>query len=332
MSASPVVAPVVASGDACAAGPIAPAVAARVAVCIATYRRPAGLARLLEGLQGLRFTHATAPELRVIVVDNDPGQSAAALAAASAAALPWPVVYAAEPERGIAHARNRALACAESAGAGFVAFIDDDEVPEPGWLDELLRVQRAWDADVVCGPVLPIFAAEVPEWLRGFFVRPRHPTGARIRYASTNNVLLRVARRTGAPTRFDERLDLTGGEDTHFFLRLAGAGATLVWADDALVRETVPVSRISAGWILRRAFRAGVTMGFCDRDVGRTRDVAMRLLKSAAWIAQGAWLPVAVLLGPRRALKCLRQFCWGVGAVAGLAGIRYEAYRHVDGS
>ena len=34
----------------------------------------------------------------------------------------------------------------------WLAFIDDDEVPEPEWLAELLRVQRTCGADAVRGP------------------------------------------------------------------------------------------------------------------------------------------------------------------------------------
>ena len=41
-----------------------------IAICALTYKRPERLAQLLAGLRRLRFTER-APEIRVIVVDND---------------------------------------------------------------------------------------------------------------------------------------------------------------------------------------------------------------------------------------------------------------------
>ncbi|HEY7768427.1 glycosyltransferase, partial [Longimicrobium sp.] len=128
----------------------------KVAVCAVTYLRPRGLARLLEGLAALRFGGGRGPELEIVVVDNDPARSAEAVCDEWSDRLPWPLRYRHEERRGVSHARNAAVAAAREAGAEMMAFIDDDEVPQPGWLDELLRVQAQHDADVVAGPVLPV--------------------------------------------------------------------------------------------------------------------------------------------------------------------------------
>ena len=61
-------------------------------------------------------------------------------------------------------ARNAALD--NRRNADYVCFIDDDEVPDPRWLDELIRVQAEYDADVVTGPVLSSVSAQnVPAWI-----------------------------------------------------------------------------------------------------------------------------------------------------------------------
>ena len=49
----------------------------RVAICVATYRRPHGLLALLQSLDALVFD-GIAPEVRVIVADNDEAESARA--------------------------------------------------------------------------------------------------------------------------------------------------------------------------------------------------------------------------------------------------------------
>ena len=229
----------------------------KVDVCVLTYRRPQSLLRLLGALQELRFPDEP-PELRVLVVDNDPEESARKLCEDARSWLSAPLVYIVEKRRGIPQARNAALA-ASLAHSHFLAFVDDDEVPEPDWLAELLRVQRAADADAVAGPVLPRFEPGAARWLTrgGLFERPRHATGARIDYAYTCNVLVRTAALAQMDAFFDERLALSGGSDSEFFERFAASGRRIVWADAAIAHEWVPASRVSVRWLLARAFRVG---------------------------------------------------------------------------
>ena len=80
-----------------------------IAICALTYKRPEGLRRLLDGLDGLTFS-GPRPEIRIVIVDNDPRGSARAAYEQTAAVLRWPIEYVAErrprtigrPEHGIA--------------------------------------------------------------------------------------------------------------------------------------------------------------------------------------------------------------------------------------
>jgi succinoglycan biosynthesis protein ExoM len=304
-----------------------------VAVCIPTHRRPASLARLLSALGRLRFT-GEPPAVRVVVVDNHAEGSARAACAAAARALPWPLTYVVEPERGISAARNRAVQ--EAEGAAWLAWIDDDEYPEPEWLDTLLRTAAAHGADAVAGPVLSRFEAPPPAWVLrgGFFDRPRPATGSRLPYAGLGNALVRAAvvRALGTPP-FEPALSLTGGEDTLFFLRATGAGFRLVWADDAVVHEVVPAERVRLAWLLRRAYRMGSAWTVCERRVrpGAGRRL-VRAAKGVGWMASGAGtLPLAVVRGPAAAVEGMRRICRGAGNLAGLAGIPVLEYRRTDG-
>jgi len=306
----------------------------KVDVAIATYRRPKGLFRLLGGLQRLRFG-ACAPDLRIVVIDNDPAGSAGRICEEARAWLEVPLVHRVEKRRGIPQARNAAVAAALER-AELLAFIDDDEVPSPQWLDELLRVQAETGADAVAGPCEPVFEDRVPRWIeRGrFFEHPRFETGTQIRHAYTGNVLVRTRALAGLGALFDERLALSRGEDGELFGRFAASGHTIVWADGAVVFEWVSPSRANARWILERAFRVGTSSAFLDRHRGERPLSRSRILAHAGWcLAKGATLlPVGALRGRAGALRALRLAAFGAGRLGGLVGVDREEYRVLHGT
>lgn len=307
-----------------------------VAVCIVTFGRPDGLRRLLTGLNDLTFRGDPAPEIRIVVVDNDPQRVGAAVCQDLAQTLRWPIKIVAEPRRGIPYARNTALRNVDG-DVDYIAFIDDDEVPDPEWLDELLRVQRQYDADVVAGVVLPYFTSEVPSWIvkGGFFDRRRYPTGTRRPYAATNNVIARSRVIKDIGPTFSERMALTGGSDTHYFKRVARAGYSIVWADSAVVYEWIPASRANVRWLLQRAFRKGNCLSVCDRELGEAWPRrTLRFCEGLGRIIYGlisfglCVVPDGALIRIR-ALKSLSQIWRGVGTLAGFLGYGYEEYRHI---
>jgi succinoglycan biosynthesis protein ExoM len=307
---------------------------ATVSVCVATFRRQLGLERVLRGLDLLVFEKSATPEMEILVVDNDPEGSARAVVESLRPALRWPLRYEHEPRRGLSHVRNAAMASAR-ARSELVAFIDDDEEPTPGWLDELLVVQRDLDADVVLGPTLRRFEGDVPAWVeRGrFFVEPRYPTGTELEHGGIGNALIHTRVLDEHTPPFDEKMSLAGGEDTLFFLRLSRAGRKIVWADGAVVHEWIPPSRARADWILKRIYRTSNTWGLCERELAPTpKTVALRVAKGGARIAFGAALfPVAWLFGRHMVVRSLWYMCWGAGNLTGLLGLRYHEYRVTHG-
>lgn len=306
----------------------------RVAICVATLQRPLLLAKLLESLGKLVFPrHPAAPF--VVVVDNDEGGSAREVVDAARGRIPFPVLYAIEPRRGIPHARNCGVALALRTGADFVAFIDDDEIASSDWLDELLDVQRRYGADVVSGPSLPLFAPGVEQWVidGGFFTYPRYATGEVIPIAATNNVLVAAPLFGDAPEPFDPAFGLSGMDDSHFFMRAKLSGAKLVWADEAVVEEFIPASRAHARWILKRAFRIGNGYVFCVRTLMPPhRWVVPRVAGALARIGYGtAILPFAVFRGRASVVSALRTISNGAGSLVALSGRMYQEYTVIHG-
>ncbi len=225
----------------------------RVAICIATYRRPSSLRRLLRSLQDLTFHKISEPDITIVVVDNDPETSAHAVIPEFLSRR-YRLRYQSESRRGISFARNTAIE--NSRFADFLTFLDDDEEASPQWLDELLTVQAAYRAEIVAGPVLSRFECTPPEWLIDgrFFHRRRHATGTTLSSVGAGNVLIAsTVFHAMSPIWFDPRYSLTGGEDTHFFRRCAALGFPVTWADDAIAYESVPESRACSGYLIARA-------------------------------------------------------------------------------
>jgi succinoglycan biosynthesis protein ExoM len=302
----------------------------RLSICVATHKRPDGLRRLLGGLAALRFEGRPAPEIEVLVVDNEAKGRAAGVCAEVRPGFPWRLEPIEEPQKGITYARNRGLKAARQ-DADFVAFIDDDEVPDPGWLEALLLAQSRHGADVVTGPVHPRFEPGVPPWIeRGRFFGPRqHPDGHPLEVAFTNNVLLRAGIPRDLGRVFDDQFALTGGEDTDFFMRVHRAGYRIVWAANAVVHETVPASRTTVGWILRRGYREWGSHSRCERVLYPSPAVrAERVLKASALVAGGlAVLPVTALLGRHHLVRSMLTVARGLGSFAGLLGHHYAEYK-----
>lgn len=308
-----------------------PAAPPRVAVCINTYQRPRGLRELLGSLRALTLSPGEA-ELFVVVVDNDAAGSARQVVEGTP--LPFPLCYTVEPERNIALARNRGVALALERGCDWVAFVDDDETVDPGWIRQLLAARRRYGADVVAGAVRPLCPPGTPRWLQQglFYGAAERRTGARLHVAATHNALVAARLLDDPRGPFDPAFGVAGGSDSHLFMRLHGAGARLVFSGEAVTYEHVPATRARAGWVLRRAFRVGNTAVLCERALP-TGTPARRLARATAHLVWGAAgvLPRAALRGRGAALRALWNVAYGCGAWAGLLGVRYREYARAHG-
>lgn len=226
-----------------------------ITVCVCTFKRPALLKRLLEAVGRLKtgdgFSYS------VVIADNDREHGAEPVVKEFAASAPFRVTYCVEPRQNIALARNKTL---EHVEGDYIAFIDDDEYPCPEWLLRSLDALRSRGADGVLGPVQPHFEEPPPDWAvrGGFFERPRHATGYRIdlKEARTGNLLFARRILDGVSPVFREQFG-TGGEDVDFFRRMMEQGRAFIWCDEAPVFESVPASRCSKRYLLRRGLLRG---------------------------------------------------------------------------
>ena len=103
-----------------------------VAVIVPTFNRAASLARLLDSLCA---QHVEDVHYEVLIVDNGSTDRTLDIAAAYAATFPF-VHCLSEARAGASNARNRGIL---STHARILAFIDDDVVAAPDWIDGIVR-------------------------------------------------------------------------------------------------------------------------------------------------------------------------------------------------
>jgi succinoglycan biosynthesis protein ExoM len=315
---------------------VASAQAPTIAICIASCRRPVGLGALLDSVGALVLPPDRMGAVFAIVVDNDHGGSARPVVEAFRERSAFPVTYLVEPDRNIALARNRGVAEALRRNADFVAFIDDDEVADPLWLDRLVDGQRRFGADAVVGRVEPVFPPDTPAYIvRGeFFQQPRYPTGTPLKLAQTNNVLVAASLLRAQDGPFDPAFGVSGGSDSLFFSGRERAGARYVFVDDAIVRERIPLTRTRTGWVLRRSFRVGNVAVHVERTLPpSSRRVGERVAKAMLRMGYGAvtLLPLGLLRGRAGLVQGLWNVAYGAGCLAALAGYRGMEYRTIHG-
>jgi glycosyltransferase involved in cell wall biosynthesis len=304
----------------------------RVTIAICTCERPVDLRRLLDSLATIDCEETVS----VVVVENGTGREGQAVCHALGSGYRWPLRYVVEPRRGISYARNAAVKAALDDHPDFVAMVDDDEHVDRRWLAELLRVQREFAADVVSGPVISVFANAPPRWIeRGrFFERERMRTGTITGATRTGNILFRSSVfRLHGHSWFDEEFALTGGEDEYFLRLLVRGGARMVWADEAVVYETVMPSRMTGRWLIRRAFRGGAAYCRVCRRLAPDAITSLILVgKAVPQLLFGILFLIAAMASIPHRVRAAMMIAKASGKIFSFLGGRYREYANVHRS
>jgi GT2 family glycosyltransferase len=219
----------------------------RFSVVIPTYNRPEPLRRCLEG-----FTRLDHPSWELLVVNDGGKTSFASVDDALRARLPLTTIDA--PHAGPAAARN---AGARAARGEFLAFTDDDCIPEPDWLKQLERGFAQEQAVALGGSAINPFPESIPavtwelylEFLREYF---QDASGNGLMLPSNNLSFRRDA--FWSVNGFDETFPLAAAEDVDLAYRVVAAGLRQRYFDEARVWHH---HRSTARGYLRQQFRYG---------------------------------------------------------------------------
>ncbi len=221
-------------------------------LCICTYRRPQGLQNLLNELCNLH----DAIGLQIVVADNDNAGEGLKVCSSLPSDYPYAVHCTQATDAGISFARNAAVVKALELKPDFVAFLDDDEWPDPEWLNELRQVQQKSQADVIGGPTRPVFPVKYRAEKRNnpYYGADLHlADGTPCQLEAAGNFMIRATTLAElAPDYFHPAFALSGGEDLAFFTLLSQRGKNMCWSSKAVVYESVPPNRLDDAWMRSR--------------------------------------------------------------------------------
>ena len=201
-----------------------------ISVVIPTFNRASSLGALLDAIAR---QHDVPGGHEVIVVDDGSTDGTAAVVTDHP-----DVRYLAQANAGPASARNRGW---RATSAPIVAFTDDDTLPSPTWLGDLVAALHD-DAGLaaVGGAVHPVRRTSAADFVeRDGLVNHGIDADGSIRYLITANLAIRRSA-LEVVGGFDESFSGASGEDTDLTWRLQAAGLRLGVTDAAVVLHRHP--------------------------------------------------------------------------------------------
>ncbi|MDJ1430964.1 glucosyl-dolichyl phosphate glucuronosyltransferase [Halostagnicola sp. A-GB9-2] len=178
-----------------------------------------------------------------------------------------------DENKGISYSRTKG---AELADGEVVAFIDDDAVAEPDWIDELARVYEETDANAVGGHVAADWVTEKPDffpaefyWLVGCDERGmgEHMEELRNTYGSNISYRRDVFLNVGG---YDQNTGRKGdrhiqAHEAPVCIRIANKyGTGVIYNTDAVVHHKLFEYRGEFRWLVFRSFWQGYSKRIMD--------------------------------------------------------------------
>lgn len=206
------------------------------------------------------LSQTTAPREVIVVVDHNDDLLSSVI-------REWPdvTVMANRFDRGASGARNTGALQARSP---VVAFLDDDAVADPKWLELLVRCFDDTSVVGVGGGVTAVWAEHQPAWFPDEFAwvvgasyRGLPEDIAEVRNVWALNMAVRAETFVavgGFRLGFGKVGNLSSPEDTDLCLRMGLCGGRWLHVPAAQVAHHVPAERSTFGFFLRRCFLEGV--------------------------------------------------------------------------
>ena len=258
-------------------------------VCICTHNRPSYVRDCLDGLQA-QTVH---PEsFATLLIDSASAPPVAAALAAMAARYKVQLIRL--DGAGVSLARNTG---AWAARTPYIAYIDDDAVPAPDWVQVILAAlqEPGPRPAVIGGRILPRWEAPLPDWwprrLRGIlsiiehegqgeYRTPELPRGLEP-YAANMVVHVLSLLAVGG---FRDNLGRYGNtllsdEEVELAWTLQDAGHPVRYDSRIVVHHQIQQTRLNPDWLLRRLYWQGISTVLTRRRLNQPDAVWRELLR-----------------------------------------------------
>lgn len=300
-----------------------PAVAAATSVVIAAHtpERAEDLACAVSSAQ----SQQPPPHQVVVAVDNH-----ADLCEWARAQLRGVTVVHHRGPRGASATRN---AGARAADGDFLAFLDDDAVARPRWLQSLVAPLGRPDVIGAGGRVEPVWPGLGPQWMPEEFLwvvgasyRGLPETAGPIRNVWSENMAVTRAdflEIGGFREGFGKTgLEPRGGEDTDFCIRLATAMQGGIWwyEPSAQVGHSVPPSRSTLRFFVVRCYNEGQTKADMTTMLGPHKGLQDERRHATKTLPEGIGRELRQAVVRQELVAAQRASAIGVGLCAASLG------------
>jgi glycosyltransferase involved in cell wall biosynthesis len=274
-----------------------------ISIIIPTLDRACTLANALNSIANAIGPSET---VEVIIVDNGSSDRTAEVCkdiAERFQRIHWRYFYDNIP--GLLTGRHRG---AKEAGGDILAYLDDDILLAPTWLEALKEAFTDPDVVLVGGPSTPVFERDPPSWLQGFWtefeggrrceclsliecgdaIKPADPCYI---WGLNFSIRKRTFEDCGGfhPDCIPKALQRYQGDgETGLAIKIKNAGLSCLYHPGVAVKHVIPASRLTPASFERRGFYQGVCHSFtqirCDRRVpAKPRRSWKDLLRPTKW-------------------------------------------------
>lgn len=241
----------------------------KITIAVCTYNRAGRLPTLVKTLRQQKCPISS----EILVVDNNSSDDTQEVLCELVQLDGMPLRLVRETKQGIVHARNRSID--ESRTSAYLAFIDDDELPSPGWLNAAVDALDREEAECVGGEIqvsLPV--AERPSWLEEellpFLGGVKHSSEPfwitdRCTPVWSGNIAFRFSLFANG-LRFDHRYNrqghaVGGGEDVIMLDSLLKQKVRIRYRPDMVIDHYIEEWKLRRGYFLKLHYELGWKTG-----------------------------------------------------------------------
>jgi len=161
-------------------------------------------------------------------------------------------------ELGLGTCRNIGVIVAKG---DILVFIDDDALPQPNWLKEILLCFEQHNVDIVGGLAVPLYLIKPPYWwdsnILGKYLAINNRTIVGCNFAVRREVFKEVGLFNIKLGRY-KKLKLSN-EEIDFLLRAFVKGINMKYLPKAKVYHVVTPRRLTLTYLIRRAWYQGIS-------------------------------------------------------------------------